>query len=284
MDASEIDEAATPSAPSTDRPTPAVAAIVVTHDPGDWLEEVLEGLAAQDYDELSVLVVDAGSRTDLTDRVAATHPHAFVRHLDENPGFAAAANAGAEMVDGAAMLLFCHDDVVLEPDALRQMVDETYRSNCAVVGPKQVRWSAPRELLSVGMSADKLGYPVERIERGEFDQGQHDTARDVFYLAGGCVLVRADLFTEIGGFDEGIHVHGEDLDLCWRAHLAGARVMVAPTARVRHLEGLGHRREVDDRRRLQARHRLRTVLSVYTPFSLLRILPQAYTTSAMPSR
>jgi GT2 family glycosyltransferase len=275
VEASEIVEAATSSTPSSDRPTPAVAAIVVTHDPGDWLEEVLEGLAAQDYDELSVLVVDAGSSEDLQHRIGASHPHAFVRRLEENPGYSAAANIGASMVDGAAMFLFCHDDVVLEPDTLRTLVDETYRSNCAVVGPKQVRWDAPRELLTVGMGADKLGYPVERVERGEFDQGQHDSTRDVFYLAGGCTLIRSDLFGVIGGFDEAMDVHGDDLDICWRAHVAGARVMVAPTATVRHLEGLAHRRPLDDRRRLQLRHRLRCVLSNYSFGQRLRVVPQA---------
>ena len=280
VEASENVEAASPSTPSSDQPTPAVAAIVVTHDPGDWLEEVLEGLAAQDYEELSVLVVDAGSQVDLRERIVACHPHAFVRRLDENPGYSHAANLGAAMVDGAAMLLFCHDDVVLEPDTLRTLVDETYRSNCAIVGPKQVRWDDPRELLTAGMSADKLGYPVARVERGEFDQGQHDAVRDVFYLAGGCTLIRTDLFTEIGGFDEGITVHGEDLDLCWRGHVAGARVMIEPVARVRHLEGLAHRRPVDDRRRLQTRHRLRTVLSNYSVHQLFLIVPQALLLSA----
>jgi hypothetical protein len=89
------------------------------------------------------------------------------------------------------------------------------------------------------------------------------------------MLVRADLFAALGGFDPGIDFLGEDINLCWRAHVAGARVLVAPGAQVRHLEALGRRRGVDDRRRLQARHRLRTVLSCYSPFHLVRVLPQA---------
>ena len=99
--------------------------------------------------------------------------------------------------------------------------------------------------------------------------------RDVFVVPGGCTLVRADLFAALGGFDAGIDYLGEDLDLCWRAHVAGARVLVVPSAQVRHLEALGLRRDVDDRRRLQARHRLRTVLACYRPFHLVRVLPQA---------
>ena len=68
--------------------------------------------------------------------------------------------------------------------------------------------------------------------------------------------------------------HGEDLDLCWRAHVAGARVVVAPAARVGHLEALGRRRPKDDRRRLQTRHRLRALLTCYGPFHLIRGCPR----------
>ena len=77
------------------------------------------------------------------------------------------------------------------------------------------------------------------VERGELDQEQHDAVRDVFYVPGAVTLVRADLFAALGGFDRSMTVHGEDLDLCWRAHVAGARVVVAPAARVAHLEALG---------------------------------------------
>ena len=97
------------------------------------------------------------------------------------------------------------------------------------------------------------------VERGDLDQAQHDAVRDVFYVPGAATLVRADLFAALGGYDPGISFHGDDLDLCWRAHVAGARVVVAPAARVAHLEALGVRRPVDDRRRLQTRHRLRVL-------------------------
>src|SRR5690606_34200396 len=60
----------------------------------------------------------------------------------------------------------------------------------------------------------------------------------------------------------------------WRAHVAGARVVVAPAARVRHLEALAVRRSVDDRRRLQTRHRIRAVLVTYSLPSLLLALPR----------
>ncbi len=142
------------------------------------------------------------------------------------------------MVQGASLLLFCHDDIAPDPDAVHIMVEESFRSNAGVVGPKLVSWDDPARLLHVGMAVDKGGAVVDRMEPGEIDHGQHDAVRDIFLAPGGCTLVRADLFTELDGFDPEIFAMGEDLDLCWRAQVLGARVVVAPGARVRHLEML----------------------------------------------
>ncbi len=271
-----------------DAQVPAVVAVVVTTEPGPWLEEALSSLAAQDYEELSVLVLStAADDPEVTDRVARVLPDAFVRHLPGRPGYAAASNEALGMVEGAAFFLLCHDDVALFPDAVHKLVEESYRSNAGVVSPKFLNWDDPRILLHVGMSCDKTGAVVDRIIEGEVDHGQHDAVRDVFVAPGGCTLVRADLFTELKGFDPGIVAMGEDLDLSWRSQVAGSRVVVAPEARVRHreavasgLEPLAVPPERDVRRpvtlqALQRRHELRAVLKCYTRIHLLRVLPQA---------
>ena len=263
-------DAAEPAPP----PAPAVVAVVVAHDPGPWFEETMAALAAQDYPNLAILVVDAASAVEVKPRVGGAAPGAFVRRLDDNPGFGAAANEVLEVVEGAAFYLVCHDDVAPAPDVTRLLVEEAYRSNAGIVGPKLVAWAEPRQLLQVGAGLDPAGYAVPLVDRGELDQEQHDAVRDVFTVPGGCTLVRADLFSEVGGFDEGIDFLLDDVSLCWRTHLAGARVVVAPTATVRHLEALAVRRPKDDRRRLQVRHRLRVVLSCYSVLGLLRVVPK----------
>jgi GT2 family glycosyltransferase len=258
-------------------PAPAVVAVMVAHNPGGWFEETLSSLGAQDYSALSVLVIDAASTdgVELRDRVGEVLPDAHLRRLPENSGYAAAANEALVAVQGAAFYLFCHDDVRLDPDAVRLLVEEAFRSNAGIVGPKLVEWSEPRRLLSVGMGADRFGHPAAYVERGDLDQEQHDAVRDVFFIPGAVTLIRADLFEALGGFDSAISFHGEDLELCWRAHVAGARVIVAPAARVAHLEALGIRRPVDDRRRLQARHRLRAMRDSDTLGTRVRATPEA---------
>jgi GT2 family glycosyltransferase len=217
---------------------PPVVAVVVAHDPGPWFAETLASIASQDYAELSVLVLDTGVSGDLAARVAEVLPTAYVRHFDGNRGFGATVNEVRTMVDGAAYYLVCHDDVALADDAVHLMVEEAFRSNAGIVSPKVVSWNDPEQLVHVGMSVDKGGSVVERVQTNEIDHGQHDAVRDVFVAPGGCTLIRADLFEELDGYDPAIVAMGEDLDLCWRAQVVGARIIVAPDARVRHLEVL----------------------------------------------
>ena len=87
--------------------------------------------------------------------------------------------------------------------------------------------------------------------------------RDVFVVPGACMLVRVDLFDALDGFDPEIPAYGEALDLCWRAHVVGARVMVNPDTRVRHREAEEDGSPTTTESRLLARHRLRTVLTCY---------------------
>ncbi|HSO96923.1 MAG TPA: glycosyltransferase family 2 protein, partial [Acidimicrobiia bacterium] len=256
---------------------PTVVVVVVTRNPGPFLESALEALRLQDYPALSVLVVDADSAVDPGPRVAASLPAAFVhRGPTGRVGFGGAANEALEVVDGAAFFLMCHDDVALAPDAVRVLVEEAYRSNAAIVGPKLVSSEDPEVLLDVGRSIDRLGGSHTGIEPGELDQEQHDAVRDVFYVSSAALLVRADLFAELGGFDPDTFPGSEDLDLCWRARLAGARVVVAPDARVAHVEAAAERRPGDTpTTREVARRRVRVLLTCYSFPSLLRVIPVA---------
>ncbi|MDQ1467674.1 MAG: hypothetical protein QOH10_2089, partial [Actinomycetota bacterium] len=218
---------------------------------------------------------------DPTARIATGMPTAFVRRLPENLGFAAAANEALHTVEGATFLLFCHDDIALDPDVVRVMVEEAYRSNAAIVGPKLVDYDDPHVLVEVGMAIDHYGVPFSAIEPGEIDQEQHDGVRDVFFVSHATMLVRADLFRELGGFDVATAPGSDDIDLCWRARLVGARVLVAPEARVRHRRATS----VDERRmrrqspaeaRAATQARLRVLMKSYSTTALLWVLPSAF--------
>lgn len=259
----DIREDAVATAPAA----PGVVAALVVHSPTEQLGETLDSLSAQDYPNLQVLVLLTGSDAHelamVSDMVESRSLAAHVRHVGANPGFATVANSVSRLVQGdSGFFLFLHDDVALDPDAVRLMVEELYRSNAGLVGPKVVEWDDPRRLHMVGFDADRFGELDGAIEEHEIDQEQHDAVRDVFVLPTACLLVRADLFREMGGFEESIQFHGEDLDLCWRAHVMGARVVVAPAARVRHRGNLHQRRDDLAHVEMATRHRLSTVASL----------------------
>ena len=261
-----------------DRPpsAPPVVAVIVASEPGPWFEEALASFGQQDYPNLSVLVVD-GCRTDNpTRRVASVLPEAYVRRVDGGGTFAALANDALETVQGASFLAFCHDDVAPDPDAIRRMVEEAFRSNAAVVAPKIVEWDRPERLLDVGLNVDKTGTTAPVVERGELDQEQHDAVKDVFAVTSTCMLVRSDLFSALGGFDTAMGDAGVDVDFCWRAQVAGGRVLVVPAARVRHrLGGTEAAPPTAERIRLDRRHHLRSMLKSYSLLHLVRVVPQA---------
>lgn len=236
---------------------------------------MLQSLGEQDYENLSVLVIDAGSDEPIADRVADVLPEAYLHRLTGSPGWSVAANQSIELVSGSPFLLFCHDDVVLDEACVSTLMGELYRQNAGIAGPKAVSWDDDRRLLQIGMGSDRFGVLVDQVERGEFDQEQYDEVRDVFVAPGGVQLIRADLFEALGGFDPGIGVLGEDLDLCWRAHALGARVLAVSRATVRHREAMDERLTYRERQKLATRHRLRTVMVTATGRSRFTIVPLA---------
>jgi len=256
---------------------PPVVAVMVAHDPGPWFEESLAALGGQTYAAMSVLVIGTGADLgsgELERRIAAVLPSAHLRTLEGNPGFGAAANECLRAVAGAPFLLFLHDDVALASDAVQHLVEEAYRSNASVLGPKLVDWDSPDLLREVGWAVDKAGAPAALVEAGELDQEQHDAVRDVAAVSNAAMLIRTDVFEAVGGFDEAITYFGDDIDLCWRSAAAGARVLIVPDAVARHRGSLTDRRPDLRPRRLALRHQLRAVLANYGVATRLRIVPQ----------
>ncbi|MFD9093033.1 glycosyltransferase [Streptomyces collinus] len=149
-------------------------------------------------------------------------------------------------------LWLLHDDCAPEPDALAQLlrvVDnelELGRDDVAVVGPKLRGWYDRRQLLEVGVSVANSGRRWTGLDRREQDQGQHDHVRTVLSVSTAGMLVRRDVFEQLGGFDRRLPLMRDDLDLCWRATAAGHRVLVAPDAVVRHAEAASRERRAVD--------------------------------------
>lgn len=239
---------------------PRVVAIVVVHNPGTWFRETLESLRDSDYPNFSTVFVDTSTADGVSALISEILPQAQIIREEASCGFAAACNIGARHSEDATHLLFCHDDVAFAPDAIRRMVEEAFLMNAGIVAPKYVVWNSPEQILSLGADMDRTGTLATRIDVGDLDQGQYDVSQQVLVAPGGAILVRVDLFEAVRGFDEKMFLYYEDADFSWRSSLAGARIVVAPLAKVRHLavSTLGARRARGARRKsdVQIRSRL----------------------------
>jgi GT2 family glycosyltransferase len=242
-------------------------------------------LSSQTYPHLDVLVVDDASpdtrQKPSMKRIAKRHLRNVRWGYVRTPrplGFGGAINWALSRVKAdAELLLFIHDDAAMDPDSLEKMVARMQADElCAIVGPKVVDWDDPRRLEEVGMAVDRLGYPYKGLEDHEIDLGQHDQSVEVFYVTTTCMLMKHHVFRELRGWDARMRAFSEDLDLCWRARVAGHSVRVEPSARVRHAIALARglrRTPFKPQRYFNRRNRLRAVMKNASGVRLLGVLP-----------
>ncbi|MFB9510711.1 glycosyltransferase [Streptomyces aurantiacus] len=148
-------------------------------------------------------------------------------------------------------LWLLHDDCAPEPDALAQLLrvvenERELGKDVAVIGPKLRGWYDRRQLLEVGVTIANSGRRWTGLDRREQDQGQHDHVQPVLAVSTAGMLIRRDVYEELGGFDRRLPLMRDDIDLCWRAQLAGHRVLIAPEAVVRHAEASSRERRTVD--------------------------------------
>ncbi len=270
------------AASARSRPTePSVLAVLVVRDGAAWLRQSLIGLAKQTHPRIGVVAVDNGSHDGSADILEAALGSERVIRSEESVGFSGAvrlalASPPAQQAD---YILLLHDDTLLEPEATAALVDAAERVvGVGIVGPKVLDWDEPRILREIGLSTDRFGYPYSPLEDGEIDQGQYDRMREVLYVSSCAMLISKETLAKIGPPDERLAPAQDDMDFCWRARLAGVRVLMTPKAVVRH-RGAGHHGEPmldgsDQRARYQIeRAALAAILKNYGLLTLVWILP-----------
>ena len=247
----QLDSAGAGSPPAPRPASAPVLAMVVVDDEAPALEAVLAGLLAQDHARIEVLVVDVRPRGDrvgneldgplsLVERVGMIAPSSLVVCSPGVSGHGPAVATGlrARAAERAGLLdpqflLFVPGQVVLGDTAVRRLVERAVEANAGVVGPKVVGPDGALE--ETGWWFDPLGSPVPVVPEPEPDQGQRDVDFQPDAVAGAAWMVRADLFTELGGFDsDGVDGTGH-LEFCQRARAAGAAVAVVPSAVARRV-------------------------------------------------
>ena len=285
----------TPLSPNESYPQHVVTAVIVAHDGASWLPQLADAVLGQSRPVQRIVAVDTGSRDRSGAVLAAKFGQPAVFGMDRATGYGAAiaralhhraantqvprpAAGGAGAGSGAGQgghqgqsgdrvewLWLLHDDCEPAPDALEQLLRGTVEtSTAAVLGPKLRDWSNRDVILEAGLTLDTATRRLTGIEPREVDQGQHDGDRDALAVSSAGMLVRRDVWEQVGGFDPAMGLFMDDIDFCWRVHAAGFRVRVITDAIVFHAQAASkHRRPVSVGRRarmLDRRNGLLTLL------------------------
>ena len=235
-----------------------VSIIVANYNGERFIKNCLESLYATTYQDKEIIVVDNNSKDESVFYLMEEHNKKKIRllRLANNVGLAKASNTGYYWSKGN-YLFFLNNDTKVKEDIFERLL-ETINGKVAVLGCKMYNYDGTKELDSA-LSVDRFGYPAGKT-------GQ------IFY-PDGAIFIRADVFKEIGGFDEELFLYGEDRDLCWRVLLAGWAIHYCPTAHFFHFSSCNNDTNFC-RRKITEKNILRSMLKNYTFKSLLFILPQ----------
>lgn len=217
----------------------SVAVLLVSHDGARWLPAVVDGIRSQTVPVDRVVAVDTGSKDGSDELVEQAF--GSVRRVGGGTSYPEAVALGLEALgtgdDAPEWIWLLHDDSNPDPTCLQALLAAAEEDPGAdLLGPKLREWPSLRRLLELGITISGTGRRETGLERGEYDQGQHDQVRTVLAVNTAGLLVRRTALAGLGGLDPHLPIFGNDLDLGWRAAQAGHRTIVVPQAVVFHAE------------------------------------------------
>ena len=187
-----------------------VSALLIIGDDNQYLNRTLESVSKQPIDEL--IVVDTGIvGQSLENRIAGD----FEIKYASAPG-ATYSNALALATDAvnaeSNWLWLLHDDSAPLDGALRELLSVADASpSAALIGPKQVDWNNPRVIRQLGLTLTRRGNLFTRVT-GALDQSQHDADADVLAVGTAGLLVRREVFQQLGGLEANVPALAADFD------------------------------------------------------------------------
>lgn len=221
-----------------------VAVIILNWNGAKLLRQFLPSVICHTPARLgTVIVADNGSTDESLTVLREEFPEVEVMALDQNYGFSEGYNRAISAVDNPYVVLL-NSDVAAEDDWLTPLWEYMeHHPDTGACQPKLLSYNHPEQFEYAGACGgllDRNGYPYCRgriFDTCETDNGQYDTPMDVDWATGAALMVRRELYLELGGLDPMFFAHMEEIDLCWRMRLAGYKIAAVPGGKLYHLGG-----------------------------------------------
>ncbi len=212
------------------------------------LNSLLDACRTTPQLKIEIIVVDSASSDGSPQMVRAEFPQVQLVAGEKNLGYAGGNNAGAEAARGRYLFLL-NPDTVLQPDALTQLVDYLdSHPQVGAVGP-QLLWpdgtvqSSRRRFPTRGSlfwESTLLGqwFPHNRhIQRYHFAGQSPDHPQPVDWVVGAAILIRREVWQQVGPIDQDFFMYFEETDWCRRCADGGGEIHYVPAAKITHFEG-----------------------------------------------
>jgi GT2 family glycosyltransferase len=211
-----------------------VAVVIVNYNGERLLPDCLAALAAQTLAPVQIVVADNGSKDGSLALLRAHHPHVDVLEIGRNSGFAGGANRGVRAT-AAPWVCVLNSDATPAPDWLAELTGAARDAQTWALGSVLVSAGSGR-IESAGDQYAPAGYAYKLLR----DRPLADLPASpypVFAAPGAAPVFRRDVFDALGGYEERFFLYYEDVDLAFRAVLAGYHALLVPSARVVHRLG-----------------------------------------------
>lgn len=263
-----------------------IGVVTVTFNSADVIEAFLDSMLAQTYSDFILYAVDNQSTDDTILRIKNRKDSRIkLFQLPQNIGFAAGTNTGIKSAfdDGCDSVLLLNNDVEFEPQLIDKLLDGMKRSGCSISTPK-IHYYFDKSLLWYAGShfIKKLSYIAHHRGLGEVDKGQYDKEEVVDFTPMCCVLMKKEVFDDVGLLDEKFFTYYEDTDYFYRVKMQGKHCLYYITNTVfyhkvgqltKSKKGNLHKYKFGDFHiRLTTRNRVYYYLKQNTPLSWLNIL------------
>ena len=221
---------------------PKVIVLILSFNGKELLDDSVSSYLENEYSNFEVVVIDNGSNDGTEEYVKRKFPSAEVIRIDKNKGYSGGFNFGLDYAfnkKNADYVLITNNDVKADNKVITELVKVSEKDKMAgfVIG-KVYYFEQPEILQTVGKKEHPVRWNGGHIGNREKDEGQYDKIEERYFCDDIFILVKRELYQNVGGYDQTFFLQGEDFDWQARAKNANYKIMYTPHAKIWHKDSM----------------------------------------------